>query len=106
MGRLTTRTPVTRIALGDGAAAVRRRADTVVVEEPLEIRIGGEALTVTMRTPGHDLELAAGFLVSEGVISQPHTTRNSLGVLRSVTRCHTALSCSSTQSSTRSRAPS
>lgn len=69
MGRITTRTPVTRIKLDDGDAAVRRRADTLVVEEPLEIRIAGEPLTVTMRTPGHDLELAAGFLVSEGVIS-------------------------------------
>lgn len=78
MGRLTTRTPVTRIALGDGAAAVRRRADTVVVEEPLEIRIGGEALTVTMRTPGHDLELAAGFLVSEGVITEGRDIRSAI----------------------------
>jgi len=68
MGRVTTRTPVTRIALGVDGAAVRRRADTVAVEEPLEIRIAGQPLTVTMRTPGHDLELAAGFLVSEGVI--------------------------------------
>ncbi|MBW9095451.1 formate dehydrogenase accessory sulfurtransferase FdhD [Microbacterium jejuense] len=68
MGRVTTRTPVTRIVLGSDDVAVRRRADTVAVEEPLELRIGGEPLTVTMRTPGHDLELAAGFLVSEGVI--------------------------------------
>lgn len=78
MGRLTTRTPVTRIMLDDGAAAVRRRADTVVVEEPLEIRIGGEPLTVTMRTPGHDLELAAGFLVSEGVIAAGGDVRSAI----------------------------
>jgi formate dehydrogenase assembly factor FdhD len=45
------------------------RPDTLVVEEPLEIRVGGKALAVTMRTPGSDMELAAGFLVSEGVIS-------------------------------------
>ncbi|GAA5202361.1 formate dehydrogenase accessory sulfurtransferase FdhD [Microbacterium jejuense] len=75
MGRVTTRTPVTRIALSDGAAAVRRRADTVAVEEPLEIRIAGEAFTVTMRTPGHDLELAAGLLVSEGVIASDGDVR-------------------------------
>lgn len=69
MGRITSRSPVTRITLGDDGAAVRRRADTLAVEEPLEIRLAGEPLTVTMRTPGHDIELAAGFLVSEGVIS-------------------------------------
>ncbi|WP_106815278.1 formate dehydrogenase accessory sulfurtransferase FdhD [Microbacterium timonense] len=78
MGRITTRTPVTRIALGDDDTAVRRRADTLVVEEPLEIRIGGEPLTVTMRTPGHDLELAAGFLVSEGVISAGGDVRSAI----------------------------
>lgn len=66
MGRLTARAPVVKLSL-DGAS--RRRADTLVVEEPLEIRVGGRPLTVTMRTPGHDVELAAGFLVSEGVIS-------------------------------------
>ncbi|MBD3940154.1 formate dehydrogenase accessory sulfurtransferase FdhD [Microbacterium sp. NEAU-LLC] len=69
MGRVTTRTPVTRIALTEAGGAVRRRADTVAVEEPLEIRIAGEPFTVTMRTPGHDLELAAGLLLSEGVIA-------------------------------------
>ena len=78
MGRLTTRTPVTRISLNDGEVAVRRRADTLVVEEPLEIRILGEALTVTMRTPGHDLELAAGFLVSEGVIAASGDLRSAI----------------------------
>ncbi len=68
MGRLTERAPVTRIAFDDGGAAVRRRPDTLAVEEPLEIRIAGEAFVVTMRTPGHDVELATGFLVGEGVI--------------------------------------
>jgi FdhD protein len=42
--------------------------DRVAVEEPLEIRVRGEALAVTMRTPGHDEELALGFLVGEGLI--------------------------------------
>jgi FdhD protein len=78
MGRITTRAPVTRIALGETGAAVRRRADTLVVEEPLEIRIAGEPLTVTMRTPGHDLELAAGFLVSEGVIGAGGDLRSAI----------------------------
>ena len=68
MGRLTARSPVTRIAVVDDEVTVRRRADTLAVEEPLEIRVAGAPLTVTMRTPGHDVELAAGFLVSEGVI--------------------------------------
>src|SRR5207247_8510097 len=47
---------------------VRRFQDYLVGEEPLEIRVGKHALSVTMRTPGQDLELAAGFLDSGGVI--------------------------------------
>jgi FdhD protein len=46
------------------------REDVLAVEEPLEIRVGGRSLAVTMRTPGHDYDLAAGFLVSEGVITR------------------------------------
>ncbi len=65
MGRITQRRPVTRITLG---AEPRRRPDTLAVEEPLEIRVAGEPLSVTMRTPGHDVELATGFLLSEGAI--------------------------------------
>jgi FdhD protein len=44
--------------------------DSVAVEEPLEIRVDGEPLAVTMRTPGHDEELAAGFLYGEGLIGR------------------------------------
>ena len=51
----------------DGAKGGSRR-DVVAVEEPLEIRVGKTSLAVTMRTPGHDFELAAGFLFNEGVI--------------------------------------
>jgi FdhD protein len=49
---------------------VRRTQDYLVAEEPLEIRIGRTPLSVTMRTPGHDLELAAGFLFAEGLIER------------------------------------
>ena len=49
---------------------VRRVQDYLVGEEPLEIRVGDLPLTVTMRTPGHDLELAEGFLFTEGLIQQ------------------------------------
>jgi FdhD protein len=45
--------------------------DEVAVEEPLEIRVDGQPLAVTMRTPGHDEELALGFLFGEGLISGP-----------------------------------
>ena len=45
--------------------------DAVAVEEPLEIRVDGRALAVTMRTPGHDEELALGFLYGEGLIDGP-----------------------------------
>lgn len=74
MGRLTARRPVRK--LGPGGST--RRPDTLVVEEPLEIRVGGRALAVTMRTPGHDVELAHGFLLTEGVITTAadvHTAR-------------------------------
>lgn len=50
---------------GDGQERVD---DLLAVEEPCEIRLDGEPLAVTMRTPGHDAELAAGFLVAEGIV--------------------------------------
>jgi FdhD protein len=67
MGRITARRRVTRITVG---GSPRHTEDVLAVEEPLEIRVGGRALAITMRTPGHDFDLAAGFLVSEGVISR------------------------------------
>jgi FdhD protein len=47
---------------------VQRKQDYLAAEEPLEIRVGNEPLSVAMRTPGHDAELAAGFLLTEGLI--------------------------------------
>jgi FdhD protein len=47
---------------------IGRKDDYLAAEEPLEIRVGDEPLSVTMRTPGHDVELAAGFLFTEGLI--------------------------------------
>jgi FdhD protein len=64
MGRVTSRRPVTRLVDGRPTS----RVDTLVAEEPLEIRVAGSALAVTMRTPGDDFDLVAGFLVTEGVV--------------------------------------
>ncbi|MFD9726908.1 formate dehydrogenase accessory sulfurtransferase FdhD [Streptomyces sp. NPDC059072] len=64
MGRVTERRRVVRIR--GGVAGVR--PDTLVAEEPLEIRLNGKPLAITMRTPGDDFALAVGFLVSEGVL--------------------------------------
>ena len=47
---------------------LEKTSDEVAVEEPLEIRVDTHPISVTMRTPGHDEELAAGFLLSEGII--------------------------------------
>ena len=52
------------------AGKVRRKDDYLAAEEPLEIRIGEHPLSVTMRTPGDDLDLAAGFLLTEGLVQR------------------------------------
>jgi FdhD protein len=62
----TTKVEIVRVPDGDAT-------DVVAVEEPLEIRIGGRPVAVTMRTPGHDEELALGFALSEGL--QPEAAR-------------------------------
>jgi len=53
-----------------------RKQDCLAAEEPLEIRVGEHPLTVTMRTPGHDRELAAGFLFTEGLVSRRKEIRD------------------------------
>jgi FdhD protein len=65
----TARRRITRITLDTGQ--VSDHADLLAGEEPLGIRIGGQAVTLTMRTPGDDIDLAAGFLLAEGIVSEP-----------------------------------
>jgi FdhD protein len=74
---------------GDGE--LEYQPDELTVEEPLEIRIGRKTLAITMRTPGHDEELAAGFLLSEAIvrsadeitkISRPRSARNKDNIVR------------------------
>jgi FdhD protein len=72
MGRVTERRKVIRIRDG----VVTTRPDTLVAEEPLEIRLNGKPLAITMRTPGDDFALAAGFLVSEGVLAEQGDLQN------------------------------
>jgi FdhD protein len=66
MGRVTSRRRAQHVTAGDAVT----RPETLAVEEPLEIRVNGKPVTVTMRTPGADIELAQGFLLTEGVIGK------------------------------------
>ncbi|QHC65993.1 formate dehydrogenase accessory sulfurtransferase FdhD [Rathayibacter sp. VKM Ac-2759] len=66
MSRSVVRTRLTAVR---AEAPPRVREDVLAVEEPLEIRVGGRRFSVTMRTPGDDFDLVAGFLVSEGVLT-------------------------------------
>jgi FdhD protein len=63
VGHVTARRRVKHLTAGKAIT----RPETLVVEEPLEIRVNGSAVTVTMRTPGSDFELAQGFLLTEGI---------------------------------------
>jgi FdhD protein len=77
MSGSTARRRILRVPVS-GAAA--HRADLLAVEEPLEIQVDGEPLIVTMRTPGHDIDLAAGFLFTEGLLA-------GLGDVRQIRMC-------------------
>jgi len=69
MGRVTSRRRISHLVASGEQTVLTERSETIVVEEPLEIRINGSPVTVTMRTPGSDVELAQGFLLTEGIIS-------------------------------------
>ncbi|WP_101523348.1 formate dehydrogenase accessory sulfurtransferase FdhD [Nocardioides houyundeii] len=69
MGRRTARR---RIVVATAAGARTRREERIAAEEPLEIRLGSTPFTTTMRTPGDDFDLVAGFLVAEGIVSHPN----------------------------------
>src|ERR1700682_3115725 len=65
MRRNVLAVPVKRV-LGSASESLQ---DLVAVEEPLEIRIGDRPVSITMRTPGNDLDLAVGFLFGEGILT-------------------------------------
>jgi FdhD protein len=66
MTRGRTVTALTTVVSADGSV---RRPDELIVEEPLAIELDGHRVTMTMRTPGHDFELAAGFCFTEGLLA-------------------------------------
>lgn len=69
MARKPRSLDLTQVSEWDDGKVVRKE-DYLAAEEPLEIRVGEHPLSVTMRTPGHDLELSAGFLFTEGLITK------------------------------------
>lgn len=75
---------VVKVLRWSGEATSKPQNDTLAVEEPLEIRVRGRSVAVTMRTPGHDRELAAGFLLTERIIRERKN-------LVDIVTCHASL---------------
>lgn len=65
--RLVARRPVVRLR----EASRSRTIDSLIVEEPMELRVDGQTVSVTMRTPGNDFDLALGLCLTEGLVSDP-----------------------------------
>ncbi|MDO5645797.1 MAG: formate dehydrogenase accessory sulfurtransferase FdhD [Dermabacter sp.] len=76
MGRVTTSERITSVRIRDGRLFHSTKPDAVAVEEPLDIRLNGQPLSMTMRTPGHDTELIHGFLHAEGYIQHREDIAN------------------------------
>ena len=81
MSRSILTVPVQKVE-GESSAPLQ---DLLAVEEPLEIRLGQNTISITMRTPGHDSELAAGFLFSEGILSSAGQIQDIVSSKNSVT---------------------
>ena len=81
MNRSILTVPVRKIE-GESSASFQ---DLLAVEEPLEIRLGDKTISLTMRTPGHDPELAAGFLFTEGILDGPRQIRDIQHAKNSIT---------------------
>jgi FdhD protein len=72
MGHLVDRRRVLRVrGAGTDVVSAQEQPDQLAVEAPLTLQVGGQTVATTMRTPGHDLELALGWLVAEGVARRP-----------------------------------
>ncbi|GAA1485656.1 formate dehydrogenase accessory sulfurtransferase FdhD [Brachybacterium fresconis] len=69
MGRVTESARIRTVRVREGTLYAGRKGDRVAVEEPLDIRVNGQQLSLTMRTPGQDIELIHGFLHAEGIIA-------------------------------------
>lgn len=67
--RRTERIIVTRVSGSSDERSIKRRPDELIVEEPMSIQLDGTRVSTTMRTPGHDFELAVGFCLTEGLLA-------------------------------------